>query len=188
MGRKRQCSRRALVRSIISKWRRDNAWASLQAGARKGAPLWTFCSHHEIVPPSLRGGARRHFRRYAECAMSELWDPPSSCGSGSSAARPGSPPRCCAPARDDIRAGALRGVVLDRRAAAAQRLAVTSHLLGIQRVASGAHGADNVRQVTIVQCLTQAADMHIHCAWFDVDVLAPDRVQQLLAREDALGV
>jgi len=38
------------------------------------------------------------------------------------------------------------------------------------------------------KCLAQPANMHVHCAFLDEDVVAPDFVQQFRAAENAIGV
>ena len=43
------------------------------------------------------------------------------------------------------------------------------------------------RLAAAVERLAQPADMHVHGALVDIDVAAPDAVEQLLAREDAAG-
>src|SRR5580693_6000937 len=53
----------------------------------------------------------------------------------------------------------------------------------IQRVAGAAYGADRILLAAGVEQLAQAADMHIHGAFVDIDVAAPDAVEQLLAAE-----
>src|SRR3546814_11903546 len=53
----------------------------------------------------------------------------------------------------------------------------------VERVAGRAHGANEIVLTTLVQCLAQAADVHIDGARLDVDVAAPDRIQELLASE-----
>src|SRR3546814_14568400 len=53
----------------------------------------------------------------------------------------------------------------------------------VERVAGRAHGANEIGLTTLVQCLAQAADVHIDGARLDVDVAAPDRIQELLASE-----
>src|SRR5260370_21208333 len=59
---------------------------------------------------------------------------------------------------------------------------------GVQRIAGGTDGADQVGVVVAVQRNAQAADMDVDGAGLDIDVLAPHRVQKLLAREDAAGM
>src|ERR1700681_1036911 len=53
----------------------------------------------------------------------------------------------------------------------------------IQRVAGAAHGADRILLAARVEQLAQPSDMHIHGAFVDIDVAAPDAVEQLLAAE-----
>src|SRR5947208_17040422 len=59
---------------------------------------------------------------------------------------------------------------------------------GVQGVAGGADGADEVGVLLAVQRDAQAADMHVDGARLDIDVLAPHRIEELLAREDAAGM
>src|SRR5262245_61530582 len=58
----------------------------------------------------------------------------------------------------------------------------------IERIARGADGADDVGVVLAVQRHAQAADMDVDGACLDIDVLAPHRIEQLLAREYAAGM
>src|SRR5487761_703460 len=58
---------------------------------------------------------------------------------------------------------------------------------GIEGVAGGAHGTDQVLVSALVERLAQAANMDVDGAQFDLGVAAPDRIEQLLAREDAPG-
>src|SRR5258708_57399 len=53
----------------------------------------------------------------------------------------------------------------------------------IQRVAGAAHGADRVLLAAGVEQFAQAADMDVHGALVDIDVAAPDTIEQLLAAE-----
>src|SRR5882757_934342 len=53
----------------------------------------------------------------------------------------------------------------------------------IQRIAGAAHGADRVLLAAGIEQFAQAADMHIDGALVDIDVAAPDAVEQLLAAE-----
>src|SRR5665647_873994 len=55
----------------------------------------------------------------------------------------------------------------------------------VERVAGAADGADRVLLTAGVEQLAQASDMHIHGALVDIDVAAPDAVEQLLAAEHA---
>ncbi len=59
---------------------------------------------------------------------------------------------------------------------------------GVQGVAGGADGADDVELARAVDRFAQAADMDVDCAGFDMDVAAPNGVQDIFAGEDALGV
>src|SRR5579863_4044611 len=52
----------------------------------------------------------------------------------------------------------------------------------IQRVARGAHGADEVLVAALVERFAQAADMDIDGAKLDFGVASPHRIEQLLAR------
>src|SRR5206468_11606910 len=58
----------------------------------------------------------------------------------------------------------------------------------IQRISRAAHGADRVLFAAGVEQLAQAADMDVDGALVDIDVAAPDAVEQLLAREHAAGM
>ncbi len=51
----------------------------------------------------------------------------------------------------------------------------------VERIAGAADGADRVGVVATVDRLAQAADMDIHGALIDIDFVAPDAVEQLLA-------
>src|SRR5260370_1142837 len=53
----------------------------------------------------------------------------------------------------------------------------------IQRVAGAAHGADRILLAARVEQFAQPPDMHIHGAFVDIDIAAPDAVEQLLAAE-----
>src|SRR3546814_9228089 len=55
--------------------------------------------------------------------------------------------------------------------------------VGIQRVASGSNGTDDVGRAIDVDCFAQAADVNINGAQFNVGVLAPHAVQQPFAGE-----
>src|SRR4051812_33675436 len=57
----------------------------------------------------------------------------------------------------------------------------------VERVAGAAHGADRVGVLAAVERLAQATDMDVDGALVDVDLAAPDAVEQLLAREHAAG-
>src|SRR4029077_17966345 len=57
----------------------------------------------------------------------------------------------------------------------------------IERVAGGAHGADEVLVAAVIERFAQAADVHIDGAKLDLGVASPDRIEQLLAREHAAG-
>src|SRR5687768_1249763 len=56
----------------------------------------------------------------------------------------------------------------------------------VEGIAGAAHGADRVGFAgAAVDGLAQAPDMDVHGAFVDIDVVAPDAVEQLLARIDA---
>src|ERR1700712_3738942 len=55
----------------------------------------------------------------------------------------------------------------------------------IQRISCAAHGADRVLLAFRVEQFAQATDVHVHSALVDINVAAPDAVEQLLAAEDA---
>ena len=57
----------------------------------------------------------------------------------------------------------------------------------VEGVAGAADGADRVAAAAAVERAAQAADVHVDGALVDIDVVAPDAVEQLLAREDAAG-
>src|SRR5436305_7449143 len=50
----------------------------------------------------------------------------------------------------------------------------------IQRVAGPAHGADRVLQVAGIEEFPQPSDVNVHGTLVDIDVAAPDAVEQLL--------
>src|SRR3982751_5955975 len=58
----------------------------------------------------------------------------------------------------------------------------------VERIPCPADGADRVGFAAAVDGLAQPADMHIHGALVDIDVVAPHAVEQLLARIDTAGV
>src|SRR5262249_45057661 len=58
----------------------------------------------------------------------------------------------------------------------------------VERVARAAHGADRVLLAAGIEQFAQASDMHVDGALVDIDVAAPDAVEQLLAREHAAGM
>src|SRR5256885_8169387 len=58
----------------------------------------------------------------------------------------------------------------------------------IQRIAGAAHGADRVLLAAGIEQFAQASDMDVDGALIDIDVAAPDAVEQLLAAEDAAGM
>src|SRR5260370_8850329 len=53
----------------------------------------------------------------------------------------------------------------------------------VEPVAGAAYGADRILLAARVEQFAQPADMHIHGALVDIDVAAPDAVEQLLAAE-----
>src|ERR1700760_2732531 len=55
----------------------------------------------------------------------------------------------------------------------------------VERVTRAAHGADRILLAARIEQLAQAADVHVDGALVDIDVAAPDAVEQLLAREHA---
>src|SRR5262249_39205509 len=55
----------------------------------------------------------------------------------------------------------------------------------IERVAGAAHGADRVGGAPAIESLAQPPDVHVDRTFVDVDVAAPDPVEQLLARKYA---
>src|ERR1700730_8087174 len=58
----------------------------------------------------------------------------------------------------------------------------------IDRVAGRADGADDVTDTICIQCLAQPPDVDVDSPGLDIHIMAPDCVEQLLAREDASGV
>src|SRR5580704_6649423 len=57
----------------------------------------------------------------------------------------------------------------------------------VERIAGAADGADRVDGVAAVERLAQAADMDVDGALVDIDVAAPDAIEQLLAGEHPAG-
>src|ERR1700744_5573604 len=57
----------------------------------------------------------------------------------------------------------------------------------IQRIAGAAYGADRISGMAAVEGLAQAPDMDVDGALVDIDLAAPDAVEQLLATEHAAG-
>src|SRR6476661_9668372 len=55
----------------------------------------------------------------------------------------------------------------------------------VQRIAGAAHGPDRILLAAGIEQFAQAADVHIHRAFVDINVAAPDAVQQLLPAEHA---
>src|ERR1700694_845116 len=55
----------------------------------------------------------------------------------------------------------------------------------VQCVAGAAHGADRILLAARVEQFAQPPDMHIHGALVDIDIAAPDAVEQLLAGKHA---
>src|SRR5690348_3858525 len=60
--------------------------------------------------------------------------------------------------------------------------------LGVKRRSCRPHRAYEVKLSLGVDRLAQSADMHIDGARLDMDIVTPDRVQQLLTREHATGM
>src|ERR1700687_3616197 len=58
----------------------------------------------------------------------------------------------------------------------------------VQRVAGAAHGADRILLAAGIEQFAQAADMHVDGALVDIDIAAPDAVEQLLAAEHPAGM
>src|SRR5206468_7357807 len=58
----------------------------------------------------------------------------------------------------------------------------------IQGIARAAHGADRVLFATGIEQFAQTADVDVDGAFVDIDVAAPDAVEQLLTAEDAAGM
>src|SRR5271170_3464061 len=58
----------------------------------------------------------------------------------------------------------------------------------VERVARAAYGADRILLTTGIEQFTQPSDMHVHRTLIDIDVAAPDAVEQLLAAEHAAGM
>ena len=58
----------------------------------------------------------------------------------------------------------------------------------VERVAGAAHGADRVLLTAGVEQFAQPPDMYVHGALVDIDIAAPDAVEQLLTREHAAGM
>src|SRR5579859_5827679 len=58
----------------------------------------------------------------------------------------------------------------------------------VECIAGTAHGADRVGGAAAVERLAQAPDMNIDGALVDVDIAAPNTVEQLLAREHATRI
>jgi len=55
----------------------------------------------------------------------------------------------------------------------------------VERVAGGAHGANQVVGAVHVDRLAEPPDMRVDRAHLDIDLVSPDRVQELLAGEHA---
>src|SRR5262245_46112562 len=53
----------------------------------------------------------------------------------------------------------------------------------VEGVAGAAHGANRVGLVAAIECLAQPPNMDVDGALVDIDVRAPDSVEQLLTRE-----
>src|SRR5579863_1489950 len=58
----------------------------------------------------------------------------------------------------------------------------------VERVAGAAHRADRVLLAAGIEQFAQTPDVHVDRALVDIDVAAPDAVEQLLAREHAAGM
>src|SRR5688500_19460973 len=58
----------------------------------------------------------------------------------------------------------------------------------VERVTRATHGTDGIGCTPAVERAAQPADMHVDGALVDIDVAAPNAVEQLLARIDAAGV
>src|ERR1700704_2736296 len=58
----------------------------------------------------------------------------------------------------------------------------------VERVAGAAHGADRIGGAAAIERLAQASDMDVDGALVDIDVAAPDAVEQLLPREHPAGI
>src|SRR5215217_6014867 len=58
----------------------------------------------------------------------------------------------------------------------------------VEGVAGAADGADGVGFATTVDGAAEAADMDVDGALIDIDVIAPDAIEELLARIDAAGM
>lgn len=59
---------------------------------------------------------------------------------------------------------------------------------GVERVACGTHGADDIGLAAFVDRHAQAADMHVHGARFDIAVTTPHRIEQPFAGEHHAGM
>ena len=79
------------------------------------------------------------------------------------------------------------GAATSGRAALERRLSAPLAEAIVERIAGAAHGADRIGGVAAVERLAQAADMHVDGALVDIDVAAPDAVEQLLARKHPAG-
>ena len=51
----------------------------------------------------------------------------------------------------------------------------------IQRIAGGAHRSHQIRHFIQIQGFPQAADMNVNRSKFDIDIVSPDRIEQLFA-------
>src|SRR4051794_31699497 len=58
----------------------------------------------------------------------------------------------------------------------------------IEGISGASHGADRILLAGGIEQFSQASDMNVHRALVDVDVAAPDAVEQLLAAEYAARV
>jgi len=60
--------------------------------------------------------------------------------------------------------------------------------LFIERIAGGTHGADDVLAAVGIERFPQAPDMDIDGAVIDVNIVPPDRIEQLPARVHPPGI
>src|SRR5207253_3588406 len=58
----------------------------------------------------------------------------------------------------------------------------------VDRVPGRANRPDDVADRACVQRLAQPPDVDVHRACLDVNIMPPDRIEQLLAREDTTGI
>ena len=57
-------------------------------------------------------------------------------------------------------------------------------MLGVQRIAGRADGADQIGPPFPIECLAQPPNMDVDGSGIDLRIVAPDRVEQPLARQD----